>query len=315
MTKSGTNQLHGSLYEYNRNTATAANTWLNNQAGVPVATPDPRNQFGGSVGGKIKRDRIFYFFNRLRSAPMPGSTSHSPRGAVRYDAARATSCLQLADRMRCKHLTPQDIRNRRSSTSGRQCKPCSRCLNLYPHGNDPSFGEDGGLNFSGFRFNAPSHRNDRAIVGKLDFHIDSAGKHTVSVRGTLADNTEDQILAQFPGQGPASTLRDASKGLSAQYTWVVKPTFINVFNLGFTRFSPALSGATGPVLFQTSLDPLQNPYARPFGQRLPEPSIHRTIVTWTKGKHTITFGFNARLIHNDTVFAGKFVRPLWIWRY
>src|SRR5467141_4068954 len=62
VTKSGTNQLHGSLYEYNRNTATAANTWFNNQAGVP-RQPLVRNQFGGSAGGKIVRDRAFYFFN------------------------------------------------------------------------------------------------------------------------------------------------------------------------------------------------------------------------------------------------------------
>ena len=62
VTKSGTNDLHGSLYEYNRNIATAANTWFNNQAGVP-RQPLVRNQFGASAGGKIVRDRAFYFFN------------------------------------------------------------------------------------------------------------------------------------------------------------------------------------------------------------------------------------------------------------
>src|SRR4029077_10079762 len=35
VTKSGSNQLHGSLYEFNRNTVTAANNWFNNQSGVP----------------------------------------------------------------------------------------------------------------------------------------------------------------------------------------------------------------------------------------------------------------------------------------
>src|SRR5690242_11502505 len=60
VTKCGSNQFHGSLYEFNRNTATAANTWFNNQAGVP-RQPLVRNQFGGSIGGKIVRDRVFYF--------------------------------------------------------------------------------------------------------------------------------------------------------------------------------------------------------------------------------------------------------------
>ena len=60
ITKSGTNQIHGSLYEYNRNTATSANTWFNNESGVPVQQL-VRNQFGASIGGPIKKDRLFYF--------------------------------------------------------------------------------------------------------------------------------------------------------------------------------------------------------------------------------------------------------------
>ena len=50
ITKSGTNQLHGSAYEYNRNTVTAANSWFNNRDGVGI-TPLNRNQFGASLGG------------------------------------------------------------------------------------------------------------------------------------------------------------------------------------------------------------------------------------------------------------------------
>src|SRR3984893_2271233 len=172
-------------------------------------------------------------------------------------------------------------------------------LNQYPHGNAPSFGEDGGLNFSGFRFNAPSHRSDHAIVGKIDLHMDRAGKHTVSLRGTLADNTDDQILAQFPGQAPASTLRDNSKGFAAQYTAILKANFINLFNLAYTRFGQSFSGVTGPVLFQTSLDPLQNPNSRPLSQRLPTLNLTDGI-TWIKNKHTIAAGFSTAIIHNNT---------------
>src|SRR5208337_2747589 len=65
ITKSGSNQLHGSAYEYNRNTLFAANSWFNDRAGVPVTALN-RNQFGASLGGPIKKDRIFYFFNYER---------------------------------------------------------------------------------------------------------------------------------------------------------------------------------------------------------------------------------------------------------
>ena len=144
-----------------------------------------------------------------------------------------------------------------------------KVLNAYPAGNDPTFGEDGGLNFSGLRFNAPSHRDDSAIVGKIDLHLDAAGKHPFSVRGTLAHNIDDQILAQFPGQAPASTLRDNSKGFSAQYTAILKPHVMNSLNIGYTRFGRAFRRHRAGAVPDQRLDPLQNPYARPFGQLLP----------------------------------------------
>ncbi len=62
ITKSGTNDLHGSLYEYHRNTITSANSFFNNSAGVPRQKLI-RNVFGASVGGPIKKNRIFYFLN------------------------------------------------------------------------------------------------------------------------------------------------------------------------------------------------------------------------------------------------------------
>jgi hypothetical protein len=61
---------------------------------------------------------------------------------------------------------------------------------------------------------APDHLKDGACVAKLDYRLDAAGKHTLSIRDTLQQhNTRDQILAPFPGQLPASTLRDNSKGV------------------------------------------------------------------------------------------------------
>jgi len=62
VTKSGTNEVHGSLYEYHRNTITAANDFFNNRAGVDRPKLI-RNVFGGSVGGPVKKDRVFYFLN------------------------------------------------------------------------------------------------------------------------------------------------------------------------------------------------------------------------------------------------------------
>jgi Carboxypeptidase regulatory-like domain len=65
ITKSGTNQFHGGLFEFNRNTDFNANSWApaHNAAGQIVVSPYHRNQFGGDVGGPVKKDKGFFFFS------------------------------------------------------------------------------------------------------------------------------------------------------------------------------------------------------------------------------------------------------------
>ena len=59
-TKSGTNEIHGSLYEFLRNKDLNANTFFSNRSGLP--TPAfTQNQFGGTAGGPIKKDKTFFF--------------------------------------------------------------------------------------------------------------------------------------------------------------------------------------------------------------------------------------------------------------
>jgi len=69
-TKSGTNQFHGSLYEFNRVSALAANTYNNDANGLPK-DGFTRNQFGYSVGGPIVKNKLFFFssteWTRVRS--------------------------------------------------------------------------------------------------------------------------------------------------------------------------------------------------------------------------------------------------------
>ncbi len=78
--KSGTNQWHGSLFEYNRIQALAANSWFSNRGGETDHLV--RNQFGGSIGGPIVKDKTFFYFtvedHRLRtSSPLTANTTTS----------------------------------------------------------------------------------------------------------------------------------------------------------------------------------------------------------------------------------------------
>lgn len=67
ITKSGTNQFHGSLYLFARDTALNANDYFSKQADLPTS-PYSRQQYGGSIGGPVKKDKLFLFFSleRLR---------------------------------------------------------------------------------------------------------------------------------------------------------------------------------------------------------------------------------------------------------
>ena len=74
VTKSGTNQFHGNLNEYHRDTTTVANNWFNNLNGIP-RTPFIRNQFGGNIGGPIKRNKLFFFFDLADSKIVQSQTA------------------------------------------------------------------------------------------------------------------------------------------------------------------------------------------------------------------------------------------------
>ena len=62
VSKSGTNQFHGTLYDYVRNTDFDANDFFNNQQGLPRSVLR-RNQYGGTFGGPIRRNKLFFFFS------------------------------------------------------------------------------------------------------------------------------------------------------------------------------------------------------------------------------------------------------------
>ena len=297
VTKSGSNQLHGSAYEYNRNTFFAANSWFNNRSGVD-RTPLNRNQFGASLGGPIKKDRAFFFFNYERRID---ASAQAVERQVPTESFKQGNFTFADDQGNIHTLSPADVKQLDPLHIGLNPGYLG-ILNRYPVGNDPTNGVDGGLNFTGFRFNAPSKLDSRAYVGKMDFILDSAAKHTLSIRGTLSNLNQDQpdALAQFPGQQSASQILNNSKGISAAYTAILTPSLINNLTFGYTRQGLAHSGTVGDQLTLFPLDSLQNynTDARANGRILPVYNIVDTL-NWTKGKHTISTGINFRIMTNN----------------
>jgi hypothetical protein len=84
ITRSGTNAFHGSGYDFIRNQMTDANNWFNNEFGVPLA-PVHRNNYGGTIGGPIWKNKTFFFFDwdGTRSSNLGTYQAGVPSGAER----------------------------------------------------------------------------------------------------------------------------------------------------------------------------------------------------------------------------------------
>ena len=292
VTKSGTNQFHGSAYEYNRNTLFSANNWFNNRAGVAREALN-RNQFGGSLGGPIVKDRVFFFGNFERRIDASGSTQVR---RVASDSLRQGILMARTNDGAVLPLTPDQLKVIDPLHIG--VSPAMLALfQQMPAGNDPLSGADRGLNFTGFRFNAPMRLDNKAYVAKFDFRLDRAGLHSLSLRGTLADNMQDDDLARYPGQTPASRTLNNSRGASASYTAVLDPALVNVFNFGITRIGQEKTGSREAGLTHDSIDSLVN-YTRGYIRIAPTYNIADDM-TWTRGNHTLSFGGNFRVVRNN----------------
>ena len=293
VTKSGSNQFHGSLYEYNRNTDYEANDFFSNKAGV--ARPALiRNQYGAALGGPIRRNKLFFFYNfegrkdrsqATKSDNVPSDTFK--QGIVQVLLKGQTTPLQLTP-AQVKAIDPLGIGEDPAILA---------LLQLYPSGNNPTASSDKGLNTNVLTFNAPAPLNNHVQVGKLDFNIDNAGKHTVSLRGTLNGASQVATSEQFPGQQPSSESQNNSRGLSVHYTYVISRSLVNSFNYGYTRLGTATTGNLN-VIPSIGFTTLQ---ATPSGSSriAPTPNITDDI-TWNHGRHTIQAGFNFHQAQNIT---------------
>ena len=304
VTKSGTNNVHGSLYEYNRNTATSANDYLVKSAELRLGQPDKplkliRNIFGGSVGGPIQKDRLFGFFN------YEGTRSREEQSVVR-NIPTPTLCqgtLRYHDMSgNIVSLSPTDLMNLDPLHKGINpaiIDPVGHtgyfdttfCTGSTP-ANDPSVGD--GLNYEGFRWRAPVSLDNNAMVARVDYNLTARGTQTLFWRGAM-QNLRNPQAPFLPGSPAQQTLSDHSKGFAVGYTAVISNTMVNTFHWGFTRQSSGIVGDTNQPWNQFfSLD-----QGISYSHNLQMP-VHSFVddFSWTKGSHTIQLGTNIGIARN-----------------
>jgi len=299
VTKSGTNSIHGSVYEYHRPTFTAANDWFNKQAQLRAGLPNRagkklRNTFGASIGGPIKKDRVFFFgaYEGQRKAESLQTTRTVPSGNLRNgiiqylcDPSADANCavgnaggVTIADDPRFPGSKVATLSAKQFASLDQNCfaGPNPTCplgpganplvanlasnpnpnavFNLYPAPNTDAGDGSDGLDFRGFTFPAANPQKTDTYIAKLDFNLTQDGKHTLFVRGNL-QNDHEKLPPQFPRLPPNQFVTNNSKGIAVGYTALLSNSVINNFRYAFVRQGTGESGtATSNFIHFRGLD-------------------------------------------------------------
>ncbi|HET7103324.1 MAG TPA: carboxypeptidase-like regulatory domain-containing protein [Terracidiphilus sp.] len=314
VTRSGTNSYHGALVEYHRDTNTEANSWFNNNSGVP-RPPLIRNQFGGNIGGPIRRDKAFFFFdwNSRRD-----TLSNLVRRVVPTDAFRNGSLSYLNDSGGVSTLTSAQVAQLDPQGIGFNSALQTVMTSRLPEPNDLSAGVcdstigacSDGINTGALRFNAPFPYLENDYVGRVDYNLTGTQKLFGRVSFARVTGTQDPI--QFPGDPQTFPFLDKSHGWVVGHSMtignnktnrasfgetVTNYNFPNSFNpTGITQYAYGFGGdgAGGSIL--------TGPYASAVNaqNRIYPIPVARDDFSWLKGNHTLQFGGTFKYINPDS---------------
>lgn len=298
--RSGTNAIHGTLFNFLRNGALNSRQFF-----APVQDTLKRNQFGGTVGGPIVKNRLFYFGSyqgtRVRNTPA-GIIRFVPTEVERRGDFSGTT-RQLVDPVSRQPFPGNQI-------PASRINPVSQYfLQSIPLPNGPG----GQLTFAGI----PIQETEEQFMAKVDFN---AGAHQLAGRFFLTDFARP---AGIPGEG--ENILAARSGnevrvtnLSLNHTYAIRPTLLinTTFGVNLQR-GGSLSGA--PFGFKAAgasvVGPEDSSLAAPPALNLSVTDgfsigtghrgvfdrgdyTIREVVTWIRGNHDFRFGGEAVRVHN-----------------
>lgn len=291
-TKAGSNEFHGTLFEYNRNRVTSAKNFF--ATGLPKAQYN-RNEFGGSLGGPIKHDKLFFFgsFEALTFRTANTSLTAQPTAALLNGNFSGLGVIK-------DPFTNQAFPNNQIPVS--EIDPSAKALSAYFATPNLPSATPGGLG-TNYLANLSARQHNYRYEGRVDYAISS--KNLLFARYFYTD-----IFNYFPGStekigGDNQPL--AQQNFVVNDTQSITPNLVNVAVFGMQRetdrfFSqnvavnpgslvsgivpyPGLGGV--PSVSITGFTGLSD--ALGSGDTIPNYHASETI-TWTTGKHTIKGG-------------------------
>ena len=335
ITKSGTNKFHGAAYEYYRPTNTVSNNWFLKNSQLSSGLPNTpakylRNVFGGSLGGPIKKDKLFFFGNYegLRQAIDDVATATVPTASYLAGNIQYYDSSNNVQSINQSQIAKLDSSCTTSLFNGASVCPWGPGVNpnvvnpskipgytgyydTVPAATGTASGD--GLNEGSLFYPVKIPTTQNTSIFKLDYNM--TAKQQLFVRGNYQKDTLAGD-ANLPGQPPSNLIEINTKGFAVGHTWTPTTTMVNDIRYGYVRPSRANAGiGVGPYVdFRFLTQP--EAQTRSTASEIPVHNIVDTF-TWTKGKHTLTFGGNWRLVQNisntdSNSYSGASTNPYWL---
>jgi hypothetical protein len=211
VTKSGTNTVHGSAFEFYRGDSLNAPNYFDKKFGLPK--PEfKHHQFGGSIGGPIRPNKLFFFasYEGLREDLGRTATANVPSAAVRQGR----------------------LANGRTVTVN---PTAARILNLLPapgQGNQV-IAVNGDATLIAATRN--QHTDSNFAVAKLDYSLNGSNTVSATYNFDKGERTPDGLLVDFAG---ATAFASRKHVASAKWTSIFSSTSVNEIHFGFSDSKP-----------------------------------------------------------------------------
>jgi len=307
VTKRGTNAFHGQVYEDFRNAYLNANSWSNDARGLKRPGLI-LNEFGGSVGGPVIKDKLF-FFASLATSRQPGSATGttwvlSPgaqAGNYTYVAngvSHNVNLFQVAGAYNTNNGT--NIPTVVNSTIAAQQAKINKALTLgtVTGTSDPILNNINFLSPQPITYWFPTLR--------MDYNMSSRIRMNLAMNRTMRTSPGDTVPA-FPGSDLAPVSQGGNKSDAATVSygldWTISPTLINqlkvgwLYNASFFAYNSNHGYQQYPFEWGSPLTPNNTPdmygqyYQRPINTYYPNTNVSDTL-GWQRSAHNLSFGYN-----------------------
>ena len=318
--KTGTNQFHGALFEFVRNDDFDANNFFSNRLGLS-RTPFHQNQFGGTTGGPILHDRVFFFgdYQETLQSSASASTVSSVPTAQMAGGDFSGQAAPIFD-PRTRHIGPAGTVIA-TQFPGNKIDPAlinktsAAILALIP---GPNYGPPGAI-ASNYLFAPKNFNNTYQADGRVDATL-TQKNHLI---GTYSfSNNNHPAIGVFPGWiggGTSGINNNDQAGIADVH--IFTPQLVNEIRVGYlynnsTQTGVGTQGATTANSIGLAMFPV-SPQGFPsismnysgatngtaefttFGGGSPEFNTVQTQqladnVSWTHGRHSVKWGVDAR---------------------